>query len=61
MAKDNKQAKQLRELTDEELEQVTGGRIVAPSSINNFIKKLFCFDDEKDELGNCSPRPTVTN
>ena len=56
-----KQKKQFRELSDEELKQVTGGRIVAPSSINIFIKELLCFDDEKDENGNCKPGLTATN
>ena len=56
------QNKQLTELSDEELKQVNGGFV--PSHIVNivhFFAHDLCPEGVPDELGNCSPGPTVAN
>ena len=60
--------KKFRELSDEELKQVTGG---GPNNISAFIGgaiggslfigMLTCPDSEKDENGNCPQINIVTN
>ena len=57
-----KEKKQFRELSDEELENVTGGRIEniivnTTSVISKTILSgmLTCSDSMKDEKGNCKP------
>ena len=63
-----KEKKQFRELSDEELKQVTGG---GPNNISAFIGgaiggslfigMLTCPDSMKDEKGNCIQEFTVAN